>query len=339
MLARLHTCEGFRASEMLVGGKRSPTIVVLLAAALVSILALIACGDGGAGNARLITESTVAPPPVDNLTPVGEPGVEPTANARPAREPTADGPGRRASGRVLEVTVGPSRKECYGPFRRMCLIVDGQFFYDEIEGFNHEPGYRYRLKIEEYDAFPGQKEPPQDAGLYAYRLLEIVSKSRAAGDERIAVVSPARITCPKSDQTCMLVDGTPFRGAIAGFEFEAGFDYLIRFEEYEDGSRQLLEVIDKTPAESTVEEIEVGPWRVQCYANAPITAACIVVNGEPYYGLIEEFPRAHGYEYRLRVEKYDLIPNLEFSPDEQPKYGYRLREILSEAPASPPQTN
>ena len=331
MLGRLHTCGGFRASEMVVGGKRSPTTIVLL----LIVLALIACADSGAV-ARPISEPTVDPLPVDNGALVGEP----TAKARPAREPTDDDHGRGSSGRVLEVSVGPSRKECYGPFRRMCLIVDGQFFYDEIQGFNHEPGYRYTLRIEEYDAFPGQKEPPQDAGLYDYRLLEIISQSRAAGAERIAMVAPARIMCPKSDQTCMLVDSEPLRGAIAGFQLEAGYDYRIRFERYEDGSRRLLEVIDKVPAESTIEEIEVGPWRVQCYENAPITAACIVVNGEPHYGLIEGLPRAHGHEYRLRVDRFDLFPDLSEPPRELPKYGYRLREVLSEEPASqPPPAN
>ena len=75
--------------------------------------------------------------------------------------------------------MAPARQECYGPFLRMCLIVDGGFFYEEIDGFTHEPGYEYRLRIERYDAFPYRKEPPQDAGRYGYRLLEILSKTPA----------------------------------------------------------------------------------------------------------------------------------------------------------------
>ena len=35
----------------------------------------------------------------------------------------------------------------------------------------------HRLKIEQYDAFPGQKEPPQDASRYGYRLIEVISKT------------------------------------------------------------------------------------------------------------------------------------------------------------------
>ena len=97
---------------------------------------------------------------------------------------------------------------------------------------------------------------------------------------------------------------------------------------------------NNSPAQSDVEEITVGPWRVGCYEEAPVTAACIVVNGEPYYGVIEEFPRGHGFEYRLSVERYDLFSGVTGPPPELPRYGYRLLAVLSEMPAShPPSTN
>ena len=258
-------------------------------------------------------------------------GEKPASTITPTAQSVSD---------TLEITVGPARKECYGPFQRMCLVVDGQFFYEEIDGFDHEPGHEYRLRVERYDAFPGQAEPPQDAGRYGYRLLEEISRTRVAGEVVEATVAPARVTCPKSDELCLLVNGVPQRGTIYGFEFRAGSEYLIRYEQYADGSRRLLEVLSETPAESTIDEITVGPWRVQCRENAPITAACIIVNGEPYYGNIEDFPRMHGYEYTLRVEKYDLMPGVSVPPPESSKYGYRLLEILSEAPASaPPPAN
>ncbi len=249
-------------------------------------------------------------------------------------------PPQNENSRTLEVTVGPARKECYGPFRRMCLIVDGDFFYDEIDGFTHEPGYRYRLRIERYEAFPGQAEPPQDAGRYGYRLVNTISKTRMEGSVSEASVAPARVNCPKSDELCLLLDGSPFRGSISGFEYRPGQHYRIRYESFDDGTHRLSEVISETPARGVVEEIEVGPWRVQCYTDAPITAACIVVNGQPFYGQIEGLPRAHGYEYRLRVEKFDLMPGMEVPPAETSKYGYRLLKILSESPASqPPGSN
>ena len=79
---------------------------------------------------------------------------------------------------VLEVVVGPERVECVGIALMECLMVDGEFFYDEIEGFEHQEGYEYRLRIEQYDAWPDMEEPPQDAGRYGYRLIEIISKTK-----------------------------------------------------------------------------------------------------------------------------------------------------------------
>ena len=214
-------------------------------------------------------------------------------------------------------------------------MVDGGFFYDEIDGFDHEPGYEYLLKIEQYDAFPGEDEPPQDTGRYGYRLLELVSKTQVMGEVLEASVAPSRVNCPKTDEACLLLDGRLLKGAIAGFDYKPGYDYRIRFEKFSDGSLHLIEVLNRVEASGLAEEITVGPWRVSCYEDAPITAACIVVNGKPFYGQVEGFARRHGYEYRLLVEKYDLMPGVA-APPELPKYGYRLLEILSESPASQP---
>ena len=284
----------------------------------------------------LMAIACLAPPEPEPVQP-----TDPEAPASRVSESTDErNPSQAGQSRTLEISVGPARKECYGPFRRMCLIVDGRFFYDEIDGFTHEPGYEYRLRIERYDAFPGQKEPPQDAGRYGYRLLEVISKTRVPGTTLEAAVAPARVQCPKTDEVCLLLDGKPHRGAIAGFDYEPGYDYRIRYERFDDGSRILREVIARTEATGTLEEITVGPLRVECYEDAPITAACIVVNGEPFYGTIEDFPRRHGYEYTLSVEKYNLIPDISVPPPETAKYGYRLVKILSEKPASqPPSAN
>lgn len=84
-----------------------------------------------------------------------------------------------AGGMVREVTVGPERVDCVGVGPRLCLVVDGGLFYDAIDGFDYEEGYHYRLRIEQYDAWPGQEEPPADAGRYGYRLIELISKTPA----------------------------------------------------------------------------------------------------------------------------------------------------------------
>ena len=77
---------------------------------------------------------------------------------------------------VREVVVGPELEDCVGVGPMKCMVVDGLLFYDGIDGFDYEQGYEYRLRIEQFDAWPGQ-EPPQDAGRYGYRLIEIISKT------------------------------------------------------------------------------------------------------------------------------------------------------------------
>ena len=309
------------------GRRKVAAAGVLLVALLLLGLGFAACSEPG------------SPEPVGTGV-FDDPERRTSQDQEPTVDPRAIESGARRTSHVREVTVGPARRECYGPFRRMCLIVDGGFFYQEIDGFNHEPGNEYRLRIERYDAFPGQKEPPQDAGRYGYRLLEVLSKTPVAGDVQEATIAPARVQCPKSDERCLLVDGRPLRNSIDGFQYEPGFVYKIRFESFESGASRLIETMGQAPVKGTEVEITVGPWRVGCYEDAPITAACIVVNGEPYYGVIEEFPRRHGFEYRLRAERYDLYPSAAEPPAELPKYGYRLLAVLSEMPASsPPSSN
>ena len=89
----------------------------------------------------------------------------------PATRPATHG------GTIQEVTVGPELVECVGSHPQQCLVVDGELFYDPIDGFRHQAGYRYRLRIERYDRFPGQTEIPQDTGRYGYRLLEILAQT------------------------------------------------------------------------------------------------------------------------------------------------------------------
>ena len=107
-----------------------------------------------------------------------EPTPLPTATSEP---PPAVAATPTNPGRVSEVTVGPQRVDCVGSAPQRCLVVDDELFYDEIDGFEHEAGYEYRLRIEEYDRWPGQTEIPQDAGRYGYRLLAVLEKKSAGG--------------------------------------------------------------------------------------------------------------------------------------------------------------
>ena len=91
---------------------------------------------------------------------------------------------------VNTVIVGPELKDCVGVAPMKCMVVNGELFYDEIEGFTYEEGYDYYLVIQRFDPWGG-KEPPQDASRYGYRhgyrLVSVMSKTRA---ELPATVTP-----------------------------------------------------------------------------------------------------------------------------------------------------
>ena len=115
--------------------------------------------------------------------------------------------GGEAEGEILEVVVGPERVECVGVAPMQCLVVDGEWFYEEIDGFEHQKGYVYRLKIEQYDAWPDTEEPPQDAGRYGYRLIEIITETPAA----IPTQTPHQTSVSPSDT----VAATPTSAPVA----------------------------------------------------------------------------------------------------------------------------
>ena len=136
------------------------------------------------------------------------------------------GPNKPEYIEILDVTVGPTLARCYGVGERACMVVDGYLFYNGIEGFDFEPGYTYRLRIGKYDPWDG-KEPPQDAGQYAYRLLEQLEKTRASFTPATLSVGPTRVKCAQLDDFCLLIDGAPYRDMITNFDYEAGYHYTL----------------------------------------------------------------------------------------------------------------
>ena len=228
---------------------------------------------------------------------------------------------------ILEVTVGPTLAKCYGVAVRSCMVVDGGFFYDGIEGFEYEPGYDYRLRIGKYDPWGGG-EPPQDAGLYAYRLVEQLEKSPAPSTPAALSVGPARVVCARTDDFCMVLDGAPYDDIITSFEYEAGYRYSLQANRYGDGRYVLGEVVSRTRPAGTEEEITIDRHRVECGDGYP--GYCKVVNGAPFRGEIVGFQPRHEYDYRLRVEKFEMSPDGAAASPQVPAYGYRWLETLEE---------
>ena len=241
------------------------------------------------------------------------------------------GPGGPAYLEVVEVTVGPTLAKCYGVGLQSCMVVNGGLFYDGIEGFEYEAGYDYRLRVGKYDPWGGG-EPPQDAGRYAYRLLEQLEKTPAQAAPVTLSVGPARVVCARSDDFCPVVDGAPYDDLVNSFEYEAGYHYVLDTNRYGDGRYVLSEVVSRTRAAGTEDEITIDRHRVECDDGYP--GYCKVVNGAPYRSEIVGFHPRHEVDYRLRVERFDMFPEgMTGSPD-VPTHGYRWLETLEATPGS-----
>ncbi len=76
--------------------------------------------------------------------------------------------------------VHESMVDCEGASPMRCMQVRGSeseewtWFYDGVEGFEHEEGYRYELRVEVTDV----ENPPADGSSKRYRLVEVVSKEK-----------------------------------------------------------------------------------------------------------------------------------------------------------------
>lgn len=71
--------------------------------------------------------------------------------------------------------------DCIGVAPMKCMQVRGQpgeswsLFYQQIEGFTFEPGYRYQLEVTKERL----TDVPADASSLRYRLVKVVSKQAA----------------------------------------------------------------------------------------------------------------------------------------------------------------
>ena len=82
---------------------------------------------------------------------------------------------------TLTLYVAAYTAECVGVGPTECLLVREEpdapwgLFYDGIEGFTHEPGWEYVLRV----ARRGVADPPEDGSSVAYRLIHIVERQGA----------------------------------------------------------------------------------------------------------------------------------------------------------------
>jgi len=56
-----------------------------------------------------------------------------------------------------------------------CLVINGKYFYDIIDKVEFEPEYSYVLSVEKEQIYT-EDDVPADAGVYRYKLIEIIKK-------------------------------------------------------------------------------------------------------------------------------------------------------------------
>ena len=84
---------------------------------------------------------------------------------------------------ILTFTVDAEKVDCVGVGPQECLVVNGEYFYDAIEGFEFEAGNEYVLLVERTD----RENVPADASAYEYRLVEEVSKTPVVSESAPAL--------------------------------------------------------------------------------------------------------------------------------------------------------
>jgi hypothetical protein len=107
-------------------------------------------------------------------------------------------PGDEASAtstEMLTFEVAPEKQECTGVGPRECLVVNGELFYEEIEGFDFEPGFSYILEVERTE----RQNVPADRSSYNYRLIEEVEKEKEVDTDSPATSSKKRATSSSVD--------------------------------------------------------------------------------------------------------------------------------------------
>lgn len=109
--------------------------------------------------------------------------------------------------------INSTQVDCMGVGPMQCLLVQRRevideeewaLFYDGIEGFEFEPGYRYKLLIKT-DTLP-QEQVPADGSSIRYTLLEVLEKTQ---DSRLRLHDIWALTH---------IDGQPIKEPMEGME-------------------------------------------------------------------------------------------------------------------------
>lgn len=82
-------------------------------------------------------------------------------------------PGVKGERRVIILKIGPQQIPCTDIVERNCLVVDGEIFYDHIEGFTFRQGKQQIVPVERIQVcdLEADNDCPQDAGIFRFKQL------------------------------------------------------------------------------------------------------------------------------------------------------------------------
>ena len=131
-----------------------------------------------------LTEACTTPHDASSPVPVpsAEASAEPVVAAAPVTPPEGPDAAAPSEANVKTLFVDEALADCMGESPMKCLRVresesaDWTLHYGDIEGFTHEAGYRYELRVKVTEV----PNPPADGSSLRHELVEVVSKKHGA---------------------------------------------------------------------------------------------------------------------------------------------------------------
>jgi heat shock protein HslJ len=170
----------------------------------------------------------------------------------PTEEPEAAAPEEKT------IFIGPEKVECVGAGPMECYQIkedpdaEWQFFYNQIEGFEWEPGFTYKLRVSVHQV----ENPPADGSSLRYELIEVVDKVETPVEPK-GSGAYIRIDKPVSDAELEASKPIVISGMGAGL-FEG--NVVVQVLDAEGNELALQPTIIQSPEAGIGGE---GPWETE----------------------------------------------------------------------------
>lgn len=120
----------------------------------------------------------------------------------------------------INMIIHPDQVDCQRMMKQKCYQVringskEWTLFYDRIEGFNFEPGFRYELSVIKTK----RPEPiPQDLSAYTYKLAKVISKTAVVSNTQLSNWKIVSINGKSAQSTNLFIQFDPNKNGISGF--------------------------------------------------------------------------------------------------------------------------